>query len=75
MLQIASLLLHHEDVPVTAREALATALHGPAELRCENLLEAAIILHKEVGLDCSDARELVGLEAGGCGDRVPCRAS
>lgn len=73
MLLIANLLLHHEDVPMTARDALATALHGPVEQRCENLLEAAIILHRELGLDCRDARELVGLEARGCGDRVPCR--
>lgn len=67
MFQISSLLLHSEDVPETAREALASALHGPADQRCENLIEAAFILHREVGLDCSDARELVGLDDGCAG--------
>lgn len=62
MLRIASLLLHSEDVPASAREALASALEGPDDERCEGLLAAAVILHREVGLDCSDARELVGLD-------------
>ena len=68
MLMISNLLLHSEDVPLLAREALASALHGPAEDRCENLLEAAVILHRELDLDCKDARELVGLAGCGCGD-------
>ena len=68
MLMISNLLLHSEDVPVTAREALSSALHGPAEQRCENLLEAAVILHREFDLDCKDARELVGLADRGCCD-------
>lgn len=62
MLQMSTLLLHSDDVPVTARTALATALQGPAEQRTEKLLTAASILHREVGLDCTDALELVGLE-------------
>jgi hypothetical protein len=70
MLYVSSLLLHSEDVPAAAREALASALQGPAEQRCENLVEAAFILHREVGLDCSDARELVGLDDCECVSRT-----
>jgi hypothetical protein len=66
MLSVSRLLLHSDDVPQTARAALTSALQGPAEERCENLLEAAFILHREVGLDCGDARELVGLAECGC---------
>jgi hypothetical protein len=66
MLTVSRLLLHIDDVPQTARSALASALQGPAEQRCENLLEAAFILHREVGLDCVDARELVGLDECDC---------
>ncbi|HEY5949007.1 MAG TPA: hypothetical protein VIV40_26125 [Kofleriaceae bacterium] len=58
---MSALLLHSDDVPQTARQALASAMRGPAEQRYENLREAAVILHREVGLDCKDARELVGL--------------
>ena len=63
MFLVSNLLLHSDDVPPAARAALASALEGPAEQRRENLIEAAVILHREVGLDCSDARELVGLDA------------
>jgi len=66
MLSVTSLLLHSDDVPETARLALASALQGPSEQRCENLFQAAAILHREVGLDCGDARELVGLDDCGC---------
>lgn len=66
MLSVSRLLLHSDDVPPSARAALTSALHGPVEERCENLLEAAVILHREVGLDCTDARELVGLADCGC---------
>jgi hypothetical protein len=66
MLLVSNLLLHSDDVPVAARAALASALEGPAEQRRESLIEAAVILHREVGLDCSDARELVGLADGPC---------
>ena len=64
MLLVSNLLLHSDDVPPAARAALASALEGPVEQRRENLIEAAVILHREVGLDCSDARELVGLGDG-----------
>jgi hypothetical protein len=68
MLQISNLLLHTEDVPPAARAALASAMAAPAELRLDNLFAAAVILHRELGLDCEDARELVGLDdVGDCG--------
>jgi hypothetical protein len=71
MLQISALLLHLDEVPASARAALASALHGPAEQRCEHLVAAATILHREVGLDCEDVRELIGLGAGyDCGGRT-----
>ena len=67
MLQISNLLLHTEDVPPAARAALASAFEAPAEQRSSNLIEAAVILHRELGLDCNDARALVGLDDGDCG--------
>lgn len=68
MLQISNLLLHSEDVPPQARAALASAMQAPPRQRCENLFEAATILHYEAGLDCDDARELVGLDTCRCDD-------
>lgn len=66
MLRIAELLIHSDDVPPAARVALASAYQGPETTRFDNLVEAARILHRDTGLDCDDARELVGLEAGDC---------
>lgn len=66
MLQMAALLIHDDDVPVAARIALASAHSGPAEARCENLVTAAQILHRDVGVDCADALELVGVDTHGC---------
>ena len=66
MLRIAQLLLHSDDVPPAARAALSTALEGPQTERCDNLVQAARILHRDVGLDCADARELVGLDECAC---------
>ncbi len=69
MLHMAELLLHSDDVPMTARLALTSALSAPAEQRHLGLAEAARILHHDVGLDCEDARELVGLDdTCGCGE-------
>jgi hypothetical protein len=67
MLQISNLLLHTEDVPLAARAAIASAFEAPAEHRSSSLIEAAVILHRELGLDCNDARELVGLDEAECG--------
>lgn len=66
MLRIAELLIHSDDVPPAARLALASAYQGPETARLDSLVEAARILHRDTGLDCEDARELVGLDAGAC---------
>jgi hypothetical protein len=66
MLRIAELLIHSDDVPAAARTALVTAYSGPQTDRFDNLIEAARILHRDIGLDCEDARELVGLDASAC---------
>lgn len=66
MLTVARLLVHSEDVPETARDALRAALAAPPEERDPLLLLAARTLFHETDLDCSDARELVGLTGGGC---------
>jgi hypothetical protein len=67
MLRIAELLIHNDDVPAAARLALESASKGPEAARFDNLVEAARILHRDIGLDCEDARELVGLDASDCG--------
>ena len=65
---VAPLLMHREDVPATVRQALRAASEAPAEQRTPHLESAARILHRELDLDCGDARELVGLFAeGSCG--------
>jgi len=63
---IAPLLLHAEAVPAAARRALRAALDGPSGNRGAHLEQAARILHRELALDCVDARELVGLAPGTC---------
>jgi hypothetical protein len=64
---LASLLLHSEHVPAAARHALRAAHDAPSEERRSYLESAARILHRELALDCDDARELVGLStAGSC---------
>jgi hypothetical protein len=65
---VAPLLLHSDQVPATARHALRAAYAAPIEERSPHLESAARILHRELDLDCVDARELVGLSAeGSCG--------
>ncbi|MEO5767420.1 MAG: hypothetical protein ABIS92_03635 [Polyangia bacterium] len=63
---LAPLLLHSDQVPASARSALRTAHALPAEQRQAHLESAARILYQELDLDCSDARELVGLAEGTC---------
>ena len=53
MFSLAPLLVHSEAVPVLARQAL----------RDGRLEDAAAILYDETDLECSDARELVGLDS------------
>jgi hypothetical protein len=63
---IAPLLIHAESVPASARRALRAAQHAPSKDRGAHLEQAARILHQELALDCTDARELVGLTSGAC---------
>jgi hypothetical protein len=63
---MASLLVHSEHIPAAAREALRAAQDGARERRVELLESAARILHREIGVECPDARELVGLRPGEC---------
>jgi hypothetical protein len=63
---LAALLIHSESVPVKAREALRAVSSAPVELRKSALRSAARVLHAETSIDCGDAMELVGLQAG-CG--------
>lgn len=61
---LAPLLLHRDDVPDAARRALRAASAVAGEERTPHLESAARILHRELDLDCLDARELVGLRPG-----------
>lgn len=63
-LSLALLLLASDDVPLAARRALWDALRSPPEKRTTLLETAAHSLHRDIGLDCADARELVGLHEG-----------
>ena len=63
---LAPLLIHSESVPAKAREALRAISTAPAEQRKSALRSAARALYAETSLDCGDAMELVGLQAG-CG--------
>jgi hypothetical protein len=60
---MASLLAHSEHVPTAAREALRAASTVGPEDRLELLESAARILHREAGVECCDAFELVDLPA------------
>jgi hypothetical protein len=62
------ILIHSDAVPLEARDALKSASYGSPSHRNAQLESAARILHQQTGLDCPDARELVGLpRTGGCG--------
>jgi hypothetical protein len=67
---VTTLLLHSADVPLTARRALRAAHDATAEEERAPAPEAAArILNRDLrlGLDCRNARELVGLSSdGGC---------
>lgn len=60
-ISVARLLLDGESAPPDARSALRTAFEAPPDERLPHLEAAARVLHRELGLDCADARELVGL--------------
>ena len=63
---MASLLAHTDFVPAAARVAIKAAHDGPPSLRAGLLESAARILHREAGIECSDARELMDLLPGDC---------
>lgn len=58
---VTPLLLASDSVPAGARRALRAAYEAPPDERQPHLEAAARLLHRELGLDCQDARELVGL--------------
>ena len=60
---VARLLIDSESTPPGARRALRTAFEAPPDERRPHLETAARVLHRELDLDCRDARELVGLAA------------
>jgi predicted Zn-ribbon and HTH transcriptional regulator len=64
-LSLAPLLIESDDVPLMARRALRMAQRSPEDERATHLETAARSLYREGGLDCDDARELVGLSAAG----------
>jgi hypothetical protein len=65
-ISMASLLMHDEQVPVSARDALKAAHDASEGDRPESLRSAARILFAETDLDCADVRELVDLPPDGC---------
>jgi hypothetical protein len=66
-LTMAALLAHSELVPPAARCVLKAAHDGPPEQRLLMLEWAARILHREGGVECADALELVDLQPSDCG--------
>ena len=58
--------MHSPDLPPSLRDELRAAFHAPDDERSEHLAAAARILNQQLAVDCSDARELVGL-SDGCG--------
>ena len=64
-LSMAPLLMHSEQVPAEARDAIRAAYAAPRQERTARLESAARVLHQATGLGCSDVRELVGLPSVG----------
>ena len=62
---MASLLMHDEQAPESARALIRAASESTAARRTE-LLELAAGALLEAGLDCWDARHLVDLDASDC---------
>ena len=63
---MAPLLMHSPDLPSTVRDELRAAFAAVPAQRTTHLVAAARMIHAELDLECRDARELVGLPAGGC---------
>ena len=68
---MAALLSYDEQVPRAARDALMAAQDGPPNRRYLLLDSAARILHREGGVECTDALELVDLDTGACESECP----
>jgi hypothetical protein len=66
MMSMATLLIHSEDVPAEARDAIRAAYQAPPQHRAASLAAAARVLHDATGLECRDVRELVGLTDDDC---------
>lgn len=67
-LSMAPLLIESADTPAVARGALRAARDASPGDRARHLETAARSLYRDLGLDCDDARALVGLsEVGSCG--------
>jgi hypothetical protein len=64
-LSMAPLLMHSEQVPAEARDAIRAAYDAPPQHRAAGLEAAARVLHHATGLECSDVLELVGLPGDG----------
>ena len=64
-MSMAPLLMHSEQIPAEARDAIRAAYESPPQDRSARLESAARVLHQTTGLECSDIRELVGLPGGG----------
>jgi hypothetical protein len=60
-LSMAPLLIHSEQVPAEARDAIRDAYEAPLEHRSAKLESAARVLYLATDLECRDVRELVGL--------------
>ncbi len=62
---MAPLLIHSEQVPAEARDAIRAAYDSPPEQRGASLVSAARVLHAVTGLECRDVFELIGLPGTG----------
>ena len=60
-ISLLPILLHSDDVPASARDALLAASVAPVDEQRTHLEAAARALFRDAQLDCADARELVGL--------------
>lgn len=65
-LSLISLLIHDDDVPASARDALIAASTADEDERRSHLEAAARALYRDAQVACPDARELVGLSATEC---------
>ena len=61
-LSMAPLLVHSEVVPLEARRALRRALRAPPERRTQHLESAARAIWRHTDLDCTEIRDLIGVD-------------